>query len=187
MHRTLRIVAVTVGLVALGAVAGAVVSLLWFGLTVLQVGIEVGTFARVSHALVEPTILAHLLSRGALYGALVVPPVAWALLRRVRLDRAVLGVAAGALIGGFGGGLLLPVLFGGEPMPVRFAGQWCALVGMVLAAFALRHRLSAAGAPDHRTLAANEASQLMGAPGDGSVPAGRGVGRSRIAARRAHS
>jgi hypothetical protein len=187
MHRTLRIVSVSVGLVALGAVAGAAVSLLWFALQVLEVGMSVGTFARVGQALVEPTILAHLLSRGALLGALVVPPVAWALLRRVRLDRAVLGVAAGALIGGFGGQLLLGALFWGEPMPVRFAGLWCALVGVVSAAFVLRHRLSAAGAPDADVLAANEALQLTRAPGEGSVPAGRGVGRSGAAARRARS
>lgn len=187
MHRTLRIVAVTVGLVALGAFVGAAVALLWFGLQVLEVGIQVGTLARVSRALIEPTILAHLLSRGALYGAVVVPPVAWMLLRRVRLDRAMLGIAAGALVGGVGGDLLLGVLFWGEPMPVRFAGYWCALVGMVLAAFVLRHRLSAAGAPAYGVVAANEALQLTGAPGEGRVPAGRGVGHSHVAARRARS
>ncbi|GLC25928.1 hypothetical protein rosag_24410 [Roseisolibacter agri] len=169
----------TIGLVALGAAAGAAITLVGHITIMLSVGLPRGRLAHALHLALDPGLLGLLLPRGALLGALVGPPVAWALLRRVPIGWAALGVSVGALIGGVGGDLLLSAAFRGGPAPIRFGWLWCAVGGVVLAALVLR-RLFAPAAPAPPTapaaVAANEELQLTEArpaPAVAMAPAAR--------------
>ena len=137
MRRSLRIVSVTAGLAALGAVAGVAIAFVGHMAIMLAAGLRVASRAQVLEAGLAPMLLAFLLPRGALLGALVGPPVAWGLLRRVPIGRAALVTAVGALVGGVSGDLLLSALFWGRPSPIRFGWLWCAG----------RRRAGGAGAP----------------------------------------
>ena len=118
MRRSLRVVRVTLDLAGLGAAAGAAIALVAHTI-LLVMYLRTDDPARALTRGFAPAVLGHLLSRGALLGALVGSPVAWALLRRVPIGWAVLGVAAGALVGGLGGDQLLDEHFGRAPLPLR--------------------------------------------------------------------
>jgi hypothetical protein len=122
-------------------------------------------------------LLAFLLPKGALLGALTGPPVAWVFLRRVPVGWAALGTAVGALVGGVAGDLLLAALFWGEPSPIRFGWLWCALTGVLLAAMVLRRRFQSSSAPGARELAANETLQLTEAL---TIPAASTASAERV-------
>ncbi|MDF1501827.1 hypothetical protein [Roseisolibacter sp. H3M3-2] len=160
MHRTVRIASVTLGLVLLGAVAGMAVIFVAFVGTLFAAVARSGNWATLVHGAFSPVILAFLLPKGALLGALVGPPVAWAFLRRVPIGAVVVGSAVGALVGGVGGDLLLAALFWGGPSPVRYGGLWCALAGVLLAAVVLRSRFQTGASSAPLRLAADEEVQL---------------------------
>jgi hypothetical protein len=154
---------VTLGLAALGAAAGASVVFLGQVTIMLWLGLRTDGLTRALELAFDPRLLGFLVPRGALLGAVVGPPVAWTLLRRVPIGWAVLGVAAGALFGGLGGDVVLSALFQGAPMPIRFGWLWCARAGVVLAALALRWHFRPDAPSGPSALAANEALQLTDA------------------------
>jgi hypothetical protein len=159
MRRSLRIVNVTLGLAGMGAAAGAVIALVAHTI-LLFMYLRPNHLARELALGFNPGVLGEVLLRGAVLGALVGPPAAWTLLRRVPIGWAVLGVAAGALVGGLGADQLLGEYFGHAPMPIRIVWLWGALAGVVPAALVLR-RLFRPGAPSGSAVpAANEPVQL---------------------------
>ncbi len=159
MRRSLLIVRVTLGLAGMGAAAGAAIALVAHAILFFMY-LRTNDLARELALGFNPGVLGEVLLRGALLGALVGPPVAWTLLRRVPIGWAVLGVAAGALVGGLGGDQLLGEHFGRAPLPIRLVWLWGALAGVVLAALVLR-RIFRHGAPSGSAAsAANEPGQL---------------------------
>jgi hypothetical protein len=162
MRRSLQIVRVTVGLAGLGAAAGAAIALVAHTI-LFFLYLRTDDLARELARGFGPEFVRDVLLKGALLGALVGPPVAWALLRRVPIGWAALGVATGALIGGLGGDQLLGEQFSRAPLPMRMVWLWGALAGVVLAALVLR-RLFRPGAPSGSvTPAADEPRQLTAA------------------------
>jgi hypothetical protein len=160
MRRSLRIVRVILGLTALGAAAGAAIGLVGHAILFFMY-VRTDDLARELVRAFAPWVIAGMLLRGALLGALVGPPVAWTLLRRVPIGWAAFGVAVGALVCGLGGDQLLGRQFGHAPMPIRMVWLWSALAGAVLAALVLRW-LFRPGAPSGSAAsAANEPLQLQ--------------------------
>jgi hypothetical protein len=112
MPRFTRVIAVTIGLIAAGAIFGAAA-----GAVALAVAV----------ALTEPIsnvtdfgTLAFAAYFGALIGAAAAPTAGWLLLRRVPLGRAIAITTAGAVTGGIAGWLVAVALrsrFGG-PLPL---------------------------------------------------------------------
>ena len=92
MSRTLRIVAVTAGLLAAGAVAGALAAdaALLLASAVEGSGLALNDW--------EP--LLFVASVGALFGGVLLPVTAWLFLRRVPLGLALLGTVVGTIAGG---------------------------------------------------------------------------------------
>jgi hypothetical protein len=136
---------VTLALAGLGAAAGASIALVAHTILFFMY-LRTNDLARELARGFGPELFRDVLLRGALLGALVGPPVAWTLLRRVPVGWAVLGVAAGALVGGLGGDQVLGEHFGRAPLAIRLVWLWGALAGVVLAALVLR-RLFRPGAP----------------------------------------
>jgi hypothetical protein len=122
MTRAARIVTVTVGLAASGALFGAMAGVLALvlGLTVTG-GLELLTSAWVLQ------IPAYF---GAVIGALGLPAVAWLLLRNVPLGRAIAGSVVGTVIGG---AAALPFMGDQVFLPIG-----AAFLGFVAAAFLMR-------------------------------------------------
>ena len=92
MTRTGRILIVTLGLVAAGAVFGALA-----GALALAVGL---TFTDGIATAAKPVILRIPAIMGAVLGAAALPLAAWLFLRRVPLGRAVAGCVLGTVVGG---------------------------------------------------------------------------------------
>lgn len=130
MARASRVLAVTAGLVAAGAGAGALAGAAVAGL--------IATVLAGPGAALDPDSLGFGATFGAVLGAGLLPVAGWLLMRRVPLGRALLGTAAGAV----GGGLIgwfVPV---GPNVLARtlVAG----VAGFLVAVFALRRSAAAA-------------------------------------------
>jgi hypothetical protein len=130
MNRTLRIVAVTVGLLAAGAVAGALAAI-----GALLIGLLLSGEGLVPPYLFDMLAFAGMV--GALFGGILLPVTGWVFLRRVPLGLAVLGTLLGTIAGGALGWLLR---VGPNEMQ---GGIICAFGGFVCAAVLLRLRASA--------------------------------------------
>lgn len=90
--RTLRVIGATLGLIAAGALFGGVaasIAVVFWGMAIFG-----GTFDAV------PAAMGFAFSTGAILGSFMGPLVAWGLLRRVPLGKAVLGATIGACVGG---------------------------------------------------------------------------------------
>ncbi len=121
--RIVRIAAVTAGLVAAGALVGALVGVLAFTVWMLPLADLPRPYRELAAAL--PFVGMY----GAAMGAVLGPVAAWLLMRRVPLWKAIggtaLGTLAGSLLGLVGDGMM------------GFPG---ALLGFAAAAMALRSR-----------------------------------------------
>jgi len=104
MTKARRILAVTAGLAATGAVVGAVIgAATLFTYMVLSEGI--GAFR------MSPMVLAFGGGVGGVIGLVFAPVASWTLLRRVPLGRAIVTAAIGTVLGAFAGGVAIgPVL-----------------------------------------------------------------------------
>ena len=129
MNRTLRIFAVTVGLLGAGAVAGALAAVAALAIGLWLSGDSVGGTS------LDREILAVVGMLGALFGGVLLPATAWLFLRRVPLGLAVLGTLLGTIIGGVLGWIILPDEIRG--------GLMGAFLGYAGAALLLRLRASA--------------------------------------------
>lgn len=129
MNRTLRIFAVTVGLLAAGAVAGALASVAALAIGMWLSGDSVGATT------LDREILAVVAMLGGLFGGVLLPATAWVFLRRVPLGLAVLGTLIGTTVGGIVGWVIRPEQIQG--------GLVGAFVGYAGAALLLRLRASA--------------------------------------------
>ena len=124
MTRRSRIVAVTLGLVAVGAAVGALAGA---AVAALVVAVLEGP-----RAALYPELLRFGVTFGAPLGAVLLPLAGWLLMRHVPLGRALLGTAAGTVAGGLLG-WFLPV------GPNQIARTLVAgVIGFVLAVLALR-------------------------------------------------
>lgn len=129
MSQPLRIAAVTAGLLAAGAVAGAIAAMASVAIALVI------TDGPVTLRDGEPLMVAGLV--GALFGGVLLPVTAWIFLRRVPLGLAVLGTLLGTIAGGVLGWVLE---LGGYPVEGGLIG---AFGGFALAALLLRLRASA--------------------------------------------
>ena len=123
-----RVLAVTFGLSAAGAVLGGTSGALALGIGLLITdGVEI--FKHLSILLVPAVI-------GAVLGSICAPLAGWLLLRRVPLGRAFAGLVAGTVLGGLSG-WLFPKTFNPLYQPIVTAA-----VGFVVAAalMRLKHR-----------------------------------------------
>jgi len=123
-----RILAVTAGLLAGGALFGAIAAVLAL---VVSSALTDG-FAWAT----EPVALVFAAVAGAAIGAPLFPAAGWLLLRRVPLGIAMIGSMAGTVVGGVGGWLLAR---GNDPMTTPVVG---AMLGFVFAAILMRLRFS---------------------------------------------
>jgi hypothetical protein len=129
MNRTTRIVAVTVGLLAAGAVAGAVAAdaALFLASALDGGGVALNDW--------EPLLVVAAI--GALFGGVLLPITAWLFLRRVPLGLALLGTVVGTIVGGALGWI---VRLGSNEIQ---GGVMGAFAGFAVAALLLRLRASA--------------------------------------------
>jgi hypothetical protein len=119
-----RIVTLTLGLSAVGAIVGAAAGALALLLALILGGTRMDSSDFVVLAI--PAIL------GAFLGTVLTPIAAWMLLRSVPLGRAFLGLAAGTIVGGVLGWFFLRAWYSLEGAVVA------AVVGFVIAAIVLR-------------------------------------------------
>jgi hypothetical protein len=134
-----RVLTVTLGLVATGAVLGALIGAtsLWVATGVLGVG----------PALSWTDLLEAGSKAGALTGMTLAPISAWALMRRVPLGRAIGSTAVGALLGSLGGSIIASILDAGLAWSILGAPIGFLLAVAVLRTSAARRR------PTEETLA----------------------------------
>ena|SRR5688572_23142021 len=144
MGRATRILAVTLGLTAAGAVFGGVAGAAAFA-------IAVAVTDRIANA-AGFGMLAFPAFFGAIIGAVAAPSAGWLLLRTVPLGRAVGWTTLGAVTGGIGGWLLAIALRtpGGGRLPVIpgnaiETGLAGAVVGFIVAAVLARVRSRRSG------------------------------------------
>jgi hypothetical protein len=131
MNRSLRIVAVTLGLLAAGAVAGALAAVAALAIGLWLSGQAVGT----THN--DGDMLAIVGTLGALFGGVLLPATAWLFLRRVPLGLAVLSTLLGTIVGSVLGWV---VPLGHDHLQRGLIG---AFAGFAAAALLLRIRASA--------------------------------------------
>jgi hypothetical protein len=129
MNRSLRIAAVTAGLLLAGAVAGAVAADVAVAIALAITG------SPIRAAGFEPLMFVAVV--GALFGGVLLPVTAWLFLRRVPLGLALLGTLAGTVVGGVLGWVFPPM---GDMVQGGVIG---AVAGFALAALVLRLRASA--------------------------------------------
>jgi hypothetical protein len=123
-----RILAVTAGLLAGGALFGAIAAVLALVVaSALTDGLAWGT---------EPIALVFAAVAGAALGAPLFPAAGWLLLRRVPLGVALVGSMAGTVLGGVLGWVLTG---GNDPMATPILG---AIIGFACAAILMRLRFS---------------------------------------------
>ena len=132
MSRTLRIAAVTGGLLVAGAVAGTVAAEAAF--------LVAAVFSHTGEVINRQSLLTAG-STGALLGGVLLPITAWIFLRRVPLGLAVLGTLLGTVVGGALGW----VLFSGSDQ-IR-GGLGGAFAGFALSTLLLRLLASAPRVP----------------------------------------
>jgi len=133
MNRTARIAVATVGLLAAGAVFGALA-----GAIAVTIGLAIteGPW----HAL-DFEVISLVAVVGGLMGAPLLPSAGWLLLRHVPLGLALLGTLAGTVVGGVLG-WVIPVL--GSQVQSAVLG---AVLGFCFAALAMRLRYTAGRVP----------------------------------------
>jgi hypothetical protein len=129
MNRTTRIVAVTVGLLAAGALAGALAA---DAALLLASAVDGSGLALTNW---EPLLVVA--GIGALFGGVLLPITAWLFLRRVPLGLALLGTVVGTIVGGALGWI---VRLGSNEIQGGIMG---AFAGFAVAALFLRLRASA--------------------------------------------
>ena len=142
----LRVLAVTLGLVAAGGLVGAACGALAFAIVLAVIGEPL-----------EPGLLSIGGAFGAVAGTIVAPTVSWIFLRHVPLGRAIAQTALGTILGG-AIGFFLPTLGLGLAVPGFLYGG---LAGCTAAAVRLR-----------LTTPRTEAAQLES--GDSASDTGRG-------------
>jgi hypothetical protein len=119
-----RIIGVTLGLAATGAVAGALLGMLVLTLVAfVSLGLDIGELRRPY----VPSMLLAAAAAGSAVGAVLAPAAAWALLRYVPLGRAIGQTALGAVLGA-----TIGLLIGAE------AAIYGTLIGFCAAAVRLR-------------------------------------------------
>ncbi len=131
MSRTLRIIAVTAGLLGAGAVAGALA-----GVAALLIAMWVSGIGVMGTSL-DGEMLAFVALLGGLFGGVLLPATAWIFLRRVPLGLALLGTLLGTIVGGVLGWV---VRLGTNEIQGGLIG---AFAGFAIAALLLRLRASA--------------------------------------------
>ena len=132
-----RVVGVTLGLVGLGALAGAACGAV----------VPAGVVLLTGHLrdLVIPSVTRLMLlgaGFGAVVGAVAGPAVAWGLLRRVPLGKAVLWAGTGTVVGALAGELLAPLNPYSRVLPGVIVGG---LAGFLGASVTLRLLAARAG------------------------------------------
>jgi hypothetical protein len=125
MTRTGRIVALTLGISAVGGMLGAAAG----ALALLLAALLGGEHMKFS----ELEILQFPATIGAILGAVLTPIAAWMLLRRVPLGRAFLSLSAGTIVGGVVGWFALS---GWDEI---YGAVTAATLGFVITAFILRY------------------------------------------------
>lgn len=129
-----RVIGVTLGLSATGAVLGGVAGAVALGIGLLfKAGLD--TFSHLSVLLIPGVI-------GAGLGSVCAPLAGWLLLRRVPLGRAFAGLVVGTVLGGLAG-WFSPLTFNVLLQPIATAAA-----GFVAAALVMRRRYR--GDPPHR-------------------------------------
>jgi hypothetical protein len=125
MNRTGRILAVTLGLMAGGALFGAIAAVV-----ALMIGV-----AATDHvgSVMNAELLELVAGVGAVFGGVLFPTAGFVVLRRVPLWLALLGTLVGAVAGGVGG-WMLP----GHDIDQVYHAIIGALVGFLCATLALR-------------------------------------------------
>src|SRR5687768_2037857 len=129
MNRTLRIIAVTAGLLGAGAAAGALA-----GIAALLIALWVSGLGVTGS---EIEMLGFVALVGGLFGGVLLPATAWIFLRRVPLGLALLGTLLGTIVGGVLGWV---VRLGANEIQGGLIG---AFAGFAIAALLLRLRASA--------------------------------------------
>ena len=143
MTRFRRILAITSGLVGLGAGAGAVAG--------TAVAMVIGVIEGGLRELIDFELAAFGAAYGAVLGAVLLPIAGWLLMRRVPLGRALLGTTLGTIAGGLVG-WFAPMH--GDQFERALL---CAFIGFGVAVVRLRRAAARAGvsAPSDELLAAN--------------------------------
>jgi hypothetical protein len=129
-ERVERVIVVTIGLGATGAVVGAICATSAISLIAMRAG-----GFRVVNAVGMPSYLAVVAGAGAFTGAIGAPLLGWGLLRRVPLGRVVLYAAIGTVLGAIMGELLHPINPYPRGVPSVIAG---AFLGFLAAGIGLR-------------------------------------------------
>src|ERR1051326_1958614 len=127
-----RVVAVTAGLALTGAVAGAFCAAV--AVTVIVLIEAKVTFISSAEFL---QLLGIVAAVGAATGVVAAPALAWGLLRRIPLGRAILVTSVGTIIGLILGEMLFPLNPYRKVIPGAILGGW---LGFLLAGVALRVR-----------------------------------------------
>lgn len=130
-----RILAVTVGLAAGGALFGALAGAVTMAILLVVFG-EAATMFDTGFIPLAARI-------GAMLGAVLLPIAGWLLMRRVPLGRALTGTLMGTVTGGVLGAVFFTFLFGPIDGPVLGA-----LLGFLWATISLRRRFPAARGQD---------------------------------------
>jgi len=148
-----RVMTVTGGLLLAGGIVGGLVG-----------GGLLGIFATIARITGAETGLPPLrvfgiaAGAGAIIGAVTGPPLAWLLLRRVPIGKALLHTAVGSVIGGLLGGVLtFTGITGRNAFPWFFATVFAGYVGAALRLWLISRR-----APRSRLAAGHEGSDLGG-------------------------
>ena len=128
--RTERIVAVTAGLAATGAIVGGFCAAV---VATAVVAVEAKRAFLFSFDFLE--LLGIVAVIGAITGLVAAPAVAWGLLRRVPLGKAILVTALGTIAGAILGEIVSPMNFLSDVLPGVVVYGW---LGFVLAGVALR-------------------------------------------------
>jgi hypothetical protein len=132
MNHKAKVFLVTVGLMAAGAVFGAIAGILAL--------IIASALTESVSAVMDGEVLAIVGVVGAFFGGVLFPLAMWLVLRSVPLGLAVLGTVVGTALGGMAGW----VLSEGHGNPISTA-VWSAVAGFAIACVALRVGVPALG------------------------------------------
>src|SRR6185369_2060013 len=135
MGRLKRVLAITGGLIVVGAAAGALAG----GVAAALIALGEGSL----RAIFDFEWLTIGMGFGAQLGAVLLPVAGWLLMRRVPLGRALLGTILGAAVGGTLG-YFLPL--GDQLWRTIYGG----VIGFALAVLVLRRRAALAAVGDNR-------------------------------------
>jgi hypothetical protein len=123
-----RVIAVTGGLLVAGAIVGGIV-----GAGLLGIFVSVVNVLGKNTGVPPLRAFAAVAGIGAAIGAVTGPPLAWLLLRRVPIGKALLHTAIGSVIGGLLGGVIIFTgVSGRAAFPWLFAMVFAGYVGAAL-------------------------------------------------------